>query len=630
MQSHRPFTARHEHTHDDQGVLGPRRHRPVRRRLGREPVLPLLLVYRAQLHLSAGDLGLLFGLYAVGLIPGLLIGGPASDRFGRRRLVLPFVALSPVATALTLLAAHTPVALGGARFLAGVCSGVVFAAGGAWLQELSTGAPAGTGARRAAIAMSAGFGAGPLVASLLAQFAPDALRLPYLPHLALGIAAVLVVARVPETPTTGAKGRFLRLPSTARLPRFRRSLVPLAPWVFGSAALAMVVLPALVTPAHSASVAFAGITTAVVAGAGVLVQPLARSLEERRRLGAGAVGLAVAAGALVLGLVATVARSEPLVVVAAVPFGMAYGMCLVAGLRETERLAPAHERGASIAIFLALSYLGFGAPYAFDLLEGAVGARASLIALAALAAATALATPLQRRRARVSRMTAAGRSGGPGWPAAPKPLRKRQQADERLRVVAIGDGFVQAVQRPAHDLDALVGLGLQAVVAQAGGLEQVEALVGEAGRGEELVHRLPVVGGLADLLGQLALRGLQRLLARLVELARRDLEQVGQPGGLARLAHEPDHLVVVGDDPHRAGVAHDLARLLGAVRVPKGLAPDREDPPLVDLVGAGALEARAHATSSPSSTPPASADVKNASSSLMLRPMVVAGSPDAP
>ena len=45
---------------------------------------PMLLVYRAQLHLSAGDLGLLFALYAVGLIPGLLVGGPASDHFGRR------------------------------------------------------------------------------------------------------------------------------------------------------------------------------------------------------------------------------------------------------------------------------------------------------------------------------------------------------------------------------------------------------------------------------------------------------------------------------------------------------------------------------------------------------------------
>jgi hypothetical protein len=203
--------------------------------------------------------------------------------------------------------------------------------------------------------------------------------------------------------SAGGDGPFLRLPSTARLPRFRRALVPLAPWVFGSAALAMVVLPALVTTAHSANVAFAGITTAVTAGTGVLVQPLARSLEDRRRLGAAAAGLAIAVAALVVGLVATIVQSQPLVVLAAVPFGMAYGMCLVAGLRETERLAPGNERGASIAVFLAITYIGFGAPYAFDLLEGAIGSRASLIFLAALAAVTALATPVQRRRgARVS------------------------------------------------------------------------------------------------------------------------------------------------------------------------------------------------------------------------------------
>ena len=41
---------------------------------------------------------LLFGLYAIGLVPTLLIGGTASDRWGRRAVVLPFVALSPLAT----------------------------------------------------------------------------------------------------------------------------------------------------------------------------------------------------------------------------------------------------------------------------------------------------------------------------------------------------------------------------------------------------------------------------------------------------------------------------------------------------------------------------------------------------
>ena len=35
--------------------------------------------------------------------PGLLVGGPASDRFGRRPVVWPFVALSPLATLLLVL-----------------------------------------------------------------------------------------------------------------------------------------------------------------------------------------------------------------------------------------------------------------------------------------------------------------------------------------------------------------------------------------------------------------------------------------------------------------------------------------------------------------------------------------------
>jgi predicted MFS family arabinose efflux permease len=368
---------------------------------------PMLLVYRAQLGLSASELALLFALYAVGLIPGLLIGGPASDRYGRRALVLPFVALSPLASALIVLAQHSPAGLGAARLLVGVCSGVVFAAAGAWVQELSTEAPAGTGARRAAISLSLGFGIGPLVAALIAQWAPDPLQLPYLPHIALGLLAFVLVLRVPETVQTSAtRGPLLRLPSTAFTPRFRRAVAPMAPWVFGSASLAIVVLPAQVSSVHSASVAFAGVAAALTLGAGVLVQPFARRVEERRRLGAAAVGLAAAAVALVVALAAEDAGSKALALLAAIPFGIAYGTCLVSGLRETERLAPADERGASIAVFLVLTYLGFGAPYIFDLLDGLVGTSATLVLGVALALLTALWVWVQ------SRLGAASPSGG--------------------------------------------------------------------------------------------------------------------------------------------------------------------------------------------------------------------------
>ena len=44
---------------------------------GSNQFTPMLLVYRQQLGLSTGTLEALFGVYALGLIPGLLIAGPA-------------------------------------------------------------------------------------------------------------------------------------------------------------------------------------------------------------------------------------------------------------------------------------------------------------------------------------------------------------------------------------------------------------------------------------------------------------------------------------------------------------------------------------------------------------------------
>lgn len=42
---------------------------------------PMLIVYRHELALGAGAVAGLFLVYTLTLIPGLLLGGPASDRF---------------------------------------------------------------------------------------------------------------------------------------------------------------------------------------------------------------------------------------------------------------------------------------------------------------------------------------------------------------------------------------------------------------------------------------------------------------------------------------------------------------------------------------------------------------------
>ena len=105
-------------------------------------------------------------------------------------------------------------------------------------------------------------------------------------------------------------------------------------------------------------------------GTGVLVQPLARRLDDRRPLLAGQAGLVATVVAIGLGMLALDLDHRWLLLLAAPVFGVGYGCCLVSGLRETERLSPADQRGATIAIFYALTYLGFAAPYVLGGLAG--------------------------------------------------------------------------------------------------------------------------------------------------------------------------------------------------------------------------------------------------------------------
>jgi MFS family permease len=363
---------------------------------------PLLIEYRHDLSLSAGVMAGIFGIYAAALVPGLLIGGPVSDRIGRRPAVLPFVALSPLATLMLMLGPRSLPVIAAARALAGLCSGVVFGSATAWVQELSDD-PAAS-ARRSAIALSAGFAFGPAIAAVLAQWAPHPLVLPYLPHLVIGLLAVLVLWPAPETVRTagasaaevaeGTRARLRWPPQAVRTARFWLAVAPAAPWVFGAASLAFVVLPQEVSKAGSLSVGFAGLITTITVASGIVVQPLARRLETRRQLAGEVAGLACAAAGSALAIVAIGSSSRAGAAGCAVAFGLAYGLCLVSGLRECERLAARGHHGAVVACFYALTYLGFGAPYLVDGLNGPLGRTGTFTALAIVAVVSAAWTLL--------------------------------------------------------------------------------------------------------------------------------------------------------------------------------------------------------------------------------------------
>jgi MFS family permease len=378
---------------------------------------PLLIEYRHALSLSAGVLAGLFGIYAATLIPGLLIGGPVSDRIGRRPVVLPFVLASPLATLMLMLGPRSLPVIAAARGLAGLCSGVVFGSATAWVQELSDD-PAAS-ARRSAVALSAGFAVGPAVAAALAEWAPHPLVLPYVPHLVIGLLAVVVLWPAPETVgrahgagpgPAGQPAPEARAwpPQAARSARFWLAIAPAAPWVFAIASLAFVVLPQEVTSAGRLSVGFAGLMTAVAVASGIAIQPVARRLETRRRLAGNVSGLVCATAGLGLAAAVVAASSRPGAIVCAVLCGLAYGQCLVSGLRECERLADRREHGAVVACYYALTYVGFGAPYLVDGLNGPLGRTGAFIALSILAALCALWTAWYTRRGAVQSRPARG------------------------------------------------------------------------------------------------------------------------------------------------------------------------------------------------------------------------------
>ncbi len=358
---------------------------------------PMLIVYRQELGLAPGAIDGLFAIYAVTLIPGLLIGGPASDRFGRRAVVLPFAALSPVATLLLVLGAHSLPVLAAGRALAGLCSGMVFGPATAWIQDLSPGDA--LSARRSALALSAGFGLGPVAAALLAQWAAAPLVVPYLPHLVIGAAALAVGLTAPAPRRRPGVTRSGWPPAAVRTRRFWLTIAPAAPFVFGAISLAIVVLPEEVTGAHTLSAGYAGLMTVLAFAAGIGVQPAARRLAARRADAGAIAGLAAAAIGAAVGVPAVAGPNRVLAGVAAVFLGLAYGLCLVSGLRQTEHLAGDRDRGAVLACYYVLAYLGFAAPYAVDALNVALGKPGTFAALAGGAAAVTAWLGWQARHA---------------------------------------------------------------------------------------------------------------------------------------------------------------------------------------------------------------------------------------
>ncbi|MCC3770101.1 MFS transporter [Streptomyces sp. UNOC14_S4] len=363
----------------------------------------LLGVYRSELGLTESAATGLVAVYVLGLIPGLLAGGPLADRLGRRRVALTALAVNLVSTVVLMAGTVATWWLLPGRLLTGLGAGALLAAGSAWVKELSgppfvPDAAPGTAARRSGLFVSAGFASGGLVSSLIAQWAPHPTVLAYVPHLLLAGGAWAAAYGAPETAARPVSAPGAPSAGYDRA-RFRRAVLPLAPWVFAAPTVGFVTLPGLVHGVSGWRTVYAGIATAVVPGAGLLVQPLARRLTARHRLATAAAGLAAVVAGFVLATVVVVTGGQPVLALGtAAVLGAGYGLLLSFGLTEVAAIAPPERLARVTALFWTAAYVGMFAPYVVTLLSGPFGAAWLMGAGAVLAGITCAGVAVQGRR----------------------------------------------------------------------------------------------------------------------------------------------------------------------------------------------------------------------------------------
>lgn len=335
------------------------------------------------------------GIYAIGLVGALVLSVAIADRVTRRSPVRFAIVLAALATVLLMLGAEHSVLLPVGRFVAGVATGAVLAPGTAWVMDLSQDQP-GAGARRATIALSLGFGGGPCIVGLVAQWSPQPEVLPYALHLMISLPAAVLVWNAPVSPVvrTAHGGRR---PSQARrvlLSREFLTAVPLpAPWVFGTAATAFAIAPTLVT-LTTLPVATAAVVNGVTLGSGIGIQGRAKKWEAHSPGRTLRVGMVCAAAGLLAAAALAVTEQVPLLLPVAALLGSAYGLLMVGGLSRVEALAEPEDRARVNAVYYTLTYVGFAAPFVFVILtERYVGPVTLLVAGAVIAVATLLTLP---------------------------------------------------------------------------------------------------------------------------------------------------------------------------------------------------------------------------------------------
>ncbi|TGD85730.1 MFS transporter [Mycolicibacterium sp. CH28] len=327
--------------------------------LGTTLPTPLYALYSAQMHFSVLTTTVIYATYAGGVLVALLVFGSWSDAIGRRPVLLAGTACALASAVVFLTADSVPQLLVG-RVLSGLSAGLFTGTATAAVIEAApprwrTRAPA-----VATIANIGGLGAGPIMAGVLAQYAPAPLTLAFAIHIVLVVLATIAILLVPETSSRSGKLGLQRLsvPPNVRPVFVTAALAAFAG--FSVTGLFTSVAPSLLTNVIGiGDHALAGLMAGSIFGASAIAQIAGARIAPRRAV---ALGCAILTAGMGILAVALHYSSLTGLIAAAVVSGIGQGISFSRGLAAVAECTPSQRRAEVSSTYFVVAYIAISIP----------------------------------------------------------------------------------------------------------------------------------------------------------------------------------------------------------------------------------------------------------------------------
>lgn len=319
---------------------------------------PLYQHYQAAWNFSPITTTIVFGIYAIVVLLGLLIVGSLSDHVGRRPVLMTAIALQIVSMVIFTTAGSVSELLA-ARIVQGIATGGAIGAVGAGMLDLDR----VKGTITNAVAPPIGTGTGALISGILVQYLPAPDHLVYLVLIGVFILQGIGIYLTRETSAreSGALASLrprISVPKAARSPMLKVVPVLIASWAL--AGFYASVGPAVVGKiVGSHSPVIGGLSLFILAASAGVTVLLLRNVQPRTLMLLGTAALIVGVG---ITLIAMYALSSAIFFTGAVIAGAGFGAGFQGAIRMVVPLAAPHERSGLLSAIYVASYLALGLP----------------------------------------------------------------------------------------------------------------------------------------------------------------------------------------------------------------------------------------------------------------------------